>query len=112
MSRKIEEFELTAYALGEVDGSARAEIEAELLVNQGARELVDEIKKAAELVRAELAESSTEDAPVLHPEQLARIERSARGPEKKDVASDRARKPHRRGRIIAIASVVGVGALA
>jgi Ca-activated chloride channel family protein len=48
---------LTAYALGELDGAERAEIEALLAKDEDARRVVEEIRATAALVSAEMAGS-------------------------------------------------------
>jgi len=68
---------LTAYALGELEGEERAEIEALLEENEEARELVEATRALASSLEAQLA---AESAPGLSAEQRRAIEeRAARG---------------------------------
>ena len=62
---------LTAYALGELEDSERAEIEQLLSQSHDGRRLVDEVRETAQLVAQTLAE---EPAPGLHPAHWKAIE--------------------------------------
>jgi len=66
---------LTAFALGELEGEERAEIEELVAANPQARALVDEVRALSTLVTQELA---AEPAPRLSAMQRSRIEAAAR----------------------------------
>lgn len=61
---------LTAYALGELDDTERAEIEAQLKESEATRQTVDEIRKTAALLTREL---KAEPAPALSDDQREAI---------------------------------------
>src|SRR5256885_2606002 len=62
---------LTAYALGELDDAARAQVEAQLASDPAAKRQVDEVRAVARLLTAELA---TERATGLATDQRAAVE--------------------------------------
>ena len=55
MNKEIDETKLTAYALGELDASERAAIEARLAIDPAAREEVAQIRGVATALKAQLA---------------------------------------------------------
>ena len=77
---------LTAYALGELEGAEREEIEKLLAENPEARALVDEMRGLGELVTTELAK---EPAATLTDEQHRRIEAAAWSKPADDVTGPR-----------------------
>ncbi len=67
---KINEERLTAYALNELEGKEKTQVEDHLKENEEARRYVDDIHRTAEIVTRELDE---EPAPGLSGEQKERI---------------------------------------
>jgi Ca-activated chloride channel homolog len=67
---------LTAFALGELEGAEREEIEKLIAEHPRARAIVDEMRELGELVATKLA---TETTPGLTEKQHQRIERAAKG---------------------------------
>jgi Ca-activated chloride channel family protein len=68
---------LSAYALGELDESERAEVERLLASNEGARKFVDELRATANELERELA---SEQLPELTMEQRVALETTAQQP--------------------------------
>ncbi|UCC28708.1 MAG: von Willebrand factor type A domain-containing protein [Phycisphaerales bacterium] len=66
---------LTAYALGELDDTERAEVEAQLKESEAARQTVNEIRETAALLTREL---KAEPAPALSDDQRKAIESRAK----------------------------------
>ena len=77
MTAQPDDDKLTAYALGELDGPERAEVEARILTDPAVRQAVEEIRQVAGMLGEQL---QAEPAPKLTDLQRARIEAEARRP--------------------------------
>lgn len=77
MSNPNDDPHLTAYALGELHGTAKADIEARLAHDEDARRYVEQVRGLGEQLTQELAKES---APGLTERQKARVERQAKKP--------------------------------
>jgi hypothetical protein len=77
MRREMDEMNLTAYALGELEGAERATVEARLLASPQDRQFVDEVRAAAQLVSDELSRETNSGLDAIH---YAAIEMRLREP--------------------------------
>jgi len=89
MTAQLDDAKLTAYALGELDEATRADVEARMAEDPAAREAVEETRRAAGILREELA---AEPALKLTAAQRAAVEANAAA-----AAAERQRRLRRRG---------------
>jgi hypothetical protein len=105
MRPELDEINLTAYALGELDGSALQAVESRLAVSADDRRFVEEIRAAAQRVSQELARETPDGLDAIH---HAAIELRLHTPQYPRRINRRALVRGRIGLAMSVAASVGI----